>query len=49
MPNACEICDAPPDRFIALAQQCGLQPKAHFKYIWRDKSEKLIESRFRYN
>lgn len=47
--NACEIFHAPPEKFIALAERCGLRPKAHFKYIRKDKSGKLIESPFRYN
>lgn len=47
--SAGEIYYETPEKFMGLAQKCGMQPKAHFKYVRKDRRGNLIESPFRHN
>lgn len=40
---------AEPEKFIAMAERCGLRLLRYFKYERLDRSGKIVESPFRYN
>ena len=40
---------ATPEKFIRMAQQCGLHLISRFKHERLDRSGKIVESQFRYN
>lgn len=47
--SAARIFHAKPEKFIAMARECGLRPVTRFKYKRLDRSGEVIESPFRWN
>jgi SAM-dependent methyltransferase len=47
--NSAQIYYASPEKFISMAERCGLKPVSHFKYRRLDQSGQVVESPFRYN
>jgi hypothetical protein len=47
--NSANMFHASPERFIAMAESCGLRPEAHFKHMRLDRSGAVVESPFRYS
>lgn len=47
--NSATIFHASPERFIAMAEKCGLKHEAHFKHMRLDRSGAVVESPLRYS
>ena len=47
--SSAAIFHASPEKFIRMAEQCGLRPASHFKHERLDRSGKIVESPYRYN
>ncbi len=47
--NSATMFHASPERFMAMAESCGLRPEAHFKHMRLDRSGSVVESPFRYS
>jgi hypothetical protein len=47
--NSAQLYHSPPDKFVALAQSCGLRLETHFRHLEVDAQGRAVESKYRFD